>query len=282
MPGIEQTRKVPAGLSEPAAPHKPRGLLDRARGEQFFRIRRFTPSDDIGRFVERYWTVQWDVPIGRSYSSANVPHPNANLVFEADKTAVRGVVTRTFSYDLRGSGVVLGVTFRPGGLYPFVRKPVARYTDRAVDPHMVFSACDSQLESRVLSAQDANTAVQTVERWLRSQLPAPDRRIATVCAIVDRIVADPQITKVRQIVEHFAICERTLQHLFHTYVGVGPKWVITRYRLIQAIDHLATAQAVDWAAIALDLGYADQSHLIREFTALIGTSSAAYLAATRV
>lgn len=35
-------------------------------------------------------------------------------------------------------------------------------------------------------------------------------------------------------------------------------------------------ERVDWAAIAQDLGYHDQAHLIRDFRAQIGSTPAAY------
>ena len=39
-----------------------------------------------------------------------------------------------------------------------------------------------------------------------------------------------------------------------------------------------TGGDVDWAALARDLGYADQAHLTRDFTATLGTPPARYAA----
>jgi AraC-like DNA-binding protein len=33
---------------------------------------------------------------------------------------------------------------------------------------------------------------------------------------------------------------------------------------------------VDWAAVAVELGYSDQAHLVRDFTAAVGTPPARY------
>jgi AraC-like DNA-binding protein len=35
-------------------------------------------------------------------------------------------------------------------------------------------------------------------------------------------------------------------------------------------------EAVDWAALAADLGYADQAHLTRDFTATVGVPPSRY------
>ena len=63
---------------------------------------------------------------------------------------------------------------------------------------------------------------------------------------------------------------RGLQRLFAEYVGIGPKWVIRRYRLHEVTARMAAGRAIDWAALAADLGYADQGHFIRDFKTMFG------------
>jgi AraC-like DNA-binding protein len=59
-------------------------------------------------------------------------------------------------------------------------------------------------------------------------------------------------------------------------VGVSPKWVMRRARLHEAALRADGGEPVDWAALAFDLGYADQAHLTREFTATIGVPPSRY------
>lgn len=69
---------------------------------------------------------------------------------------------------------------------------------------------------------------------------------------------------------------RTLQRLFRRHVGVGPKWVLGRYRLHAAAEQLAAGERHDWTTLALDLGYFDHAHFIRDFSAVAGRSPAEY------
>jgi hypothetical protein len=46
-----------------------------------------------------------------------------------------------------------------------------------------------------------------------------------------------------------------------------------RYRLHEAIARAADGP-VDWATLAADLGYRDQAHLVRDFTATVGPAAA--------
>ena len=70
--------------------------------------------------------------------------------------------------------------------------------------------------------------------------------------------------------------KRTLQRLFSEYAGVTPKWIIQRYRLHEAAERLATEEGVSLAELALDLGYYDQAHFVRDFRAVVGRPPAAY------
>lgn len=46
--------------------------------------------------------------------------------------------------------------------------------------------------------------------------------------------------------------------------------MIRRYRLHEVTARMAAGGAIDWAALAADLGYADQGHFIRDFKSMFG------------
>ncbi|MEV0003374.1 AraC family transcriptional regulator [Micromonospora sp. NPDC050980] len=94
-------------------------------------------------------------------------------------------------------------------------------------------------------------------------------------ALVQEIRADRSVLRVDEVARRHGVSTRRLQRLFLDHVGVGPKWVIRRYRLQEAIEQ-AAAGPLDWSRVTADLGYADQAHLVREFTAVTGVPPAAY------
>jgi AraC-like DNA-binding protein len=84
------------------------------------------------------------------------------------------------------------------------------------------------------------------------------------------------VTRVEQVARHFGVCSRTLQRRFERYLGVGPKWVIQRRRIHDALEEIEHGRATDWAALALRLGDADQAHFVHAFTELVGRPPASY------
>jgi len=113
------------------------------------------------------------------------------------------------------------------------------------------------------------------EELVRRQRPPHDQDAALAGRIVEQIAADRAAVSVDDIARGWGLSTRALQRLFREYVGVGPKWVIKRYRLHEAVERAAD-RTVDWPGLARELGYVDQAHFIRDFKAIVGQPPAAY------
>lgn len=255
---------------------KPRGVLNRKAGERKFRLSLHPPAPDLGFFVEHYWIVTWDLRGQEPYQQEVLPHPSVHLVIERDKSGIVGVMSGKFSRVLEDKGQVFGVKFKPGAFYPFIASPVSRFTDRSLSLRDAFDGDGLGFEAAMLRLVEEGAMIERAERFLRERLPERDENVALINTIVERIIADRTITKVDDIVGRFNLNKRTLQRIFSHYVGVSPKWVIKRYRLHEAAEQVAGGGVVDWPQMALDLGYFDQAHFIKDFKAIVGRSPAEY------
>ncbi len=159
------------------------------------------------------------------------------------------------------------VEFRPGCFYPFLGSNVAGITDRKIPAHEVFSA-----------ALPLEVGVESVEQFLRNNLPVLDAGTRWASEVVDRIAAEPGITKVSDLAAPLGTSVRTLQRMFAKHVGIPPKTVIRRYRLHEVTERMAKHAVINWTELATELGYADQPHLSRDFTALFGEPPTHYAA----
>jgi AraC-like DNA-binding protein len=140
----------------------------------------------------------------------------------------------------------------------------------------VFGADGDTVDRAVLAACTDRARIAIVEDFLRALEPQPDPQVARVGAMVASAAKDRSILKVDDLVERFGVNKRTLQRLFVKYVGVSPKWVIQRYRLHEAAEQLVAGGQVGHAELALQLGYSDQAHFVRDFKTIVGVSPAAY------
>ena len=225
--------------------------------------------------------IAFDQP---TFCSPQLADGHVSLLFELGRTcdaagrwslgaAPSGAFTGPMSRVGRTAGTdrpeMLGVYFRPGRAAPFVRVPVADLTDTVAEVESVWRGSASLASE--LCELDEMSRVDRVESALLARL-ALTQRPGSIG--VDRMAARMVRRRGRETVESLArgagISRQHLSRLFRERVGVGPK-LYNRLARFQAGLIYAGAGTVDWAEAALDLGYADQSHMIaevREFSSL--------------
>lgn len=237
---------------------------------------RHEPSADLEPWVDRYWTVTWDLQSGEQYEQEVLPHPAVQLAFEAHCATVHGIGTRRFVARLEGAGRALGVKFLPGAFTAFSARPMADLVDRVLPLAEVFGDPAPAFGEQVAAEADIALAIERIEGLLRSLAPQRDASAELVARLVAFVRRERSITRSRALARHAGLSQRSLQRLFERYLGLGPKWIICRARVHEAADRVAAGQAVDWAALAVELGYHDQAHLIHEFKAQVGFTPAVY------
>lgn len=255
-----------------------RGVLRPDTAAGFLEVRQHPPAPGLASLVDFYWNPRWDLRGGDPYEQKVLSHPNVHLVFEPAGPLVYGVVRKVFVRRLAGAGQVFGVKFRPGAFRPFASGPVSDLADRAVPAAGIFGAGAEEAGREILALDGLAAMAGLADRFLLGLLPAraPDPQVAEVTALVEAITASPQLFRVDELARELDMPVRRLQRLFAEYVGASPKWVLRRARLHEAAARADEGAGIDWAALAADLGYADQAHLTRDFTAAVGAPPSRY------
>jgi AraC-like DNA-binding protein len=257
------------------------GVLHAGAAATRFTLNRYEPPEDLAPFVDFCWVVRWDLRGQPPHEQKILPLPNVNLAFEATGAAVFGVDRKIFVRRLSGAGKALGVRFRPGGFRPFNTRPIFSLNDRVVPASRLFGPSADEACAVVMAADADDAAmIAAAAGLLRGFGAAVDPGIEQAAELVQRITEDPGLQRVAQLAEASGLSERKLQRLFSDYVGVSPKWVMRRARVHEAALRVEAdgSASVDWAVLAADLGYADQAHLTRDFTATLGVPPTRYAA----
>ncbi|WP_432105413.1 AraC family transcriptional regulator [Streptomyces sp. bgisy091] len=260
------------------------GLFERVD----FRLRE--PAPALRAYLEHYWLIDWD--LSQPYTSHVVPHPNIHLVFQrtepeagaepAEVAEVHGIVQGLFTRRLEGRGRVCGVKFRAGAFRPFAPdRPVSHWTGRWLPADEVLAvpaqgAEPSSAARGILGPDDEDARVAALDAYLLPLVPPPDPRARLATELAELARTDRSLRRVDDLARAGDMSVRSLQRLFSGQVGVGPKWVILRHRIHEALQRAGTDPETDWAALAADLGYSDQAHLVRDFTSTVGVPPAAY------
>ncbi|MGY1622998.1 helix-turn-helix domain-containing protein [Geodermatophilus sp. SYSU D00965] len=251
-----------------------RAIVRPAAIPDVYRLERLPPSAGLADLVAVFWRVTWDLPPGTSHESLVLSYPAVNLSVEPDGVWVTGPVSGTYRRSLAGAATVTAVRFRPGSFRALAGRPVRELRDRVV-PAADLLPLPADLAGRVAGAAGLAAARAVLEEWLGALPHSPVADRAELEAAVALIESDRSITRVDHLAERTGFGVRRLQRAFADVVGLPVKQLIRAARLREVAERALVGE-VDWAAVAAELGYSDQAHLVRDFTAAVGTPPARY------
>ena len=219
-------------------------------------------------FVEHIWT-QGDISASLDQAWRIPPDANPYLIFTAWAAAAGGPRTRCMlvgpyagflDIPVHGRVFTCGVRLRPGVLPLLTGLPAGDMTGRAVPVAEIFGARGRQLLEQLGEPSSWDGAPLRLAAFLAREFakhqhfrPLPVRRADSV----------------RDLAEITGLATRTLHHRVSQDIGLAPKLWLRIERLHRAIAS-ASGRVRPWSDVAAHCGYADQAHLVREFSELLG------------
>ncbi len=184
---------------------------------------------------------------------------------------VVGMMTKPI-YSTRSK--ILALRFKPGQAYRFLKAPMSEITDQAVDLGDLLSTDECQKFRRVFDLEFSTSNLSIIERSLETMigdLCGSDRRVLAALDMLDNY-------SIEEISNRLSMSRQHLKRVFSQHVGISPKKFSRIQRLNSVVESVRTAGArkADWASIAQDFDYTDQSHFIREFKAISGLTPTQY------
>ena len=254
--------------------------------EVHHRMYRHTPSADLTSLLRRFWIPVWSVPPGEEAPQKVLQDPVCQVVIGGDYARFYGVAPELSTTTLTGDGWAVGLTLAPATGY-LMAGPAGALNDRYVDLEDVLGDDGRVLTDRVreVMAPDPHdpaahrASMNACEDALRRFLPV-DAAGELTNTLVAAVEEEPEILQVAQICERFDLSERALQRLLRRRLGLTPKCLIQRRRLQEAAERLRE-ETTTHADLAAAVGYADQSHMIRDFIHVTGMTPGQFLALQR-
>lgn len=188
-----------------------------------------------------------------------------------------GQLTRPLVLHSSLDAGMIGIRFQPNGMAPFLATSMQALTDARVPAEELFADVD-QLIDEVGEASNDGQRIQACRRFLLRSL-ALDRESHYVRGALDRIRQTRGQISVESLARQMGRSRRSLEMDFQREVGTSPKMYcrIARFRhIFEALSQ--DGLSVPWVQIALDSGFFDQSHLIRDFRRFAGAPPNSFLA----
>jgi AraC-like DNA-binding protein len=259
------------------------------------RFSSYKPTAILSGFVDNFWLYEGYeaehlneriLPTGTFELVINL-RENELRIYSAEEqpsgcdcfsgAVVSGAYGKGFVSDSEEEAFIIGVHFKPGGAAPFLGVPAGELADAHVNLESLWGQSANRLREHLCDAATSAERFSLLEEGLKNHLLGPLEHHYAVSTALEAFRRDAT-TAVREIARDVGLSQRRFIEVFKKEVGMTPKLFsrVQRFQQARAIIH-RQEEAADWAAIAIECGYFDQSHLIREFLEFSGTSPAAYL-----
>jgi AraC-like DNA-binding protein len=214
------------------------------------------------------------LPTGRAQVIINLAR---NYISQCDSTGVTGRSASSLIVGGRSACEVidtsdlsdlLGIVFRPAGLPSFVMDSSDRFCNATVDLGDVWGSKASDLRDRLLEAATPETKLDIAEIFLLQNFGNRIFRNPIVIHALNRFSqSECGAASVGTVAAEIGISCRHLSQLFREQVGFPPKVWCRIQRFQSAVRQLHRGSEPQWATLAADCGYYDQSHFANEFRA---------------
>jgi AraC-like DNA-binding protein len=192
-----------------------------------------------------------------------------------DSSGLRGTVIGPMTAVGRTEGddrpEMVGVYFRPARVGPFLRAAISDLTDKTAGIDDLWGTSASRLAAGLGELDEAGR-IDRLESTLLARLRIGRQRTRGID--LEGLAASVLRQRGRLTVEVMAraagISRQHLSREFRERIGITPKLYARLARFQSGLVYAGCQGTVDWADVALDLGYADQSHMIAEFRRFSG------------
>lgn len=243
------------------------------------RLRPFVRGEYVG------WTERADVPVCRR----EVPHPGVVLIVNFGEpfaigdarhprvlasfgSFVAGLHDRPVLAQAGATSSCVELVLTPLGAFRLLGVPMGALANRVVALEDVLGADARRLAEQLHEAPSWARRFARLDAALLARLAAGPEPHAEVRHVWAALEASDGGRPIAGLAREVRWSRRRLAERFREQVGVAPKQFARIVRFDRAMRQVKAGGAVRWAELAWACGYADQSHLVREFREFAGVS----------
>jgi AraC-like DNA-binding protein len=246
----------------------------------------YPPCDALAPFIKCFWSLE--APALKEPESQHiVPDgcmemifhygdlyrqflPNGNAIIQP-RSFVFGQVTSSLKIIPTGATGIIAARFHPNGFVVFSKCATHLMENRAVSLADLFGEAGTQLEKNVMAASTMENRMKEIELFLVGKLKtAPTDEIAK--SSVDVLLRLKGQLSVDDLAIQLRTNRRKLERRFSSIIGLSPKQLAKIIRLQCALKMLEQNKNYTLTELALENGYFDQAHFIKDFKEFTGLS----------
>ena len=251
----------------------------------------YSPCPLLAPYIDKYWEIkgetEYDIrykilPDGCADFIFSIQQPSQPLdgemimqpyrfYFVGPMRVYSELVTRSTRLH------IMGVRFSPCGLAAFIKAPLGEFTDMRINASELNMLFDDGFAEMLCEKESLQERIRIIEKHLLARLSGIfpiDRQMLQATRL---IIRSNGMMPIRELTDQLYLGQRHFERKFKHTTGYTPKEFsrITKFRYATRV--LRSIKDTDMQQLAIDCGYYDQSHFIKEFRKLSGSNPSAFI-----
>jgi AraC-like DNA-binding protein len=250
------------------------------------------PSPPLNTYIDRLYYLHSFMPylhekiIPAPWLDLKVNFGDAIPVYKPNHAEPFIVCTQSWSVGLWNEYHIIdwpldtrlfGVSFKPGGAYPFLQIPISELHNQVVSLDLIWGRFAAEIRERLNTMPTIQAGFALLEQLLRNRLSEAHHALHTVQYALGQIAKHQGALSIRALSEHIGISQNHLNTQFKQFVGGTPKEFARLSRFQRVVNGVDLTQPIDWTRVAHQSLYYDQSHFNKDFMAFTGHNPTTYL-----
>ena len=246
------------------------------------------PAHDVQEFIQLYRIVHLrfkagDVVPFKAYPPrpeqclAFYPYDTETVEYKSTGKSVRNIPVVLYgqfsevTHRLIGHNfLVFQIIFKPGAIYRLTGMPSSLLTNEYIDGENVFSTSLREVNEKLFHATGYPEMLKIANEFVRkliSKQKKPQLLIDNACLLL--LNSELKMT-LSELGKQACLSTKQLERKFKERTGVNPKLYQRIIRFDKAFRLKNSHPGFDWLRIAIECGYHDYQHLVKEYKDFTG------------
>ncbi len=203
-----------------------------------------------------------------SYKDGRTPAPVRSALIGQQSVVSHRLVGKEF--------LMVQVVFQPGGLYRLTGIPTIDLNNQYYDAEAVLGNEVRNLNQRLSNIEDFAKMIPLVEDFLMNMVRKSSYDIRPIDKVGIAMLESKNHYSLDWLAKESCLSSKQFERNFNERIGINPKYFARIIRFDKAFRMKNAFPNKDWLSIALDCGYYDYQHLVRDYREFTGMTPASF------
>ena len=223
------------------------------------------PSSMVNLPVKAYWPRAENCLSFFPKDPEKIEYGFDGKLVESPRSRIYGQHSIATNRHVGRDFMVFQVVFQPGALYRLTGIPAHLLSNNIVDAEAIFSSEIKRVNERLSYTSNYGQMILIIEDFIYFLIRKSKKVNLPIDKVSHLMLHNPGKYSLDWLADQACLCQRQFYRQFVEREGISPKMYARISRFEKVMKQKNAQPNKDWLSIALELGYHDYPHLVRDF-----------------